>query len=297
MKDRKRAKEEMTMQSKQELRQAADVSGFCEATGKHLGRISPEGCRDFEALRLGIRYPAGAALFFEGESARGVYVVSKGRVKISVASGSGKVLILRIARPGDILGLHAVISNVAYQATAETLEPCEVDFVRADDFQHFLRRHPQAALQTARQLSGIYQETCRQLRALGLSASAREKVARFLVEWSEHGEVRKDGIRTRLTLTHEEIGQLTGASRETVTRIFGDFRNRGWVSVRGSFLLLRNKTALTGLIAQEGADEPRVRSTRSVENHQAVPAGVPSMPPYVQPDAYSPTVRPAALHG
>ncbi len=287
------------MQSKQELKRTGtgNVAAFCQAQSEHLGMISPEVCRDFEAVRMEIRYPVGSTLFLEGDSARGVYVLSKGRVKISVASGSGKVLILRIAKPGDILGLHAVISKVAYQATAETLEPCEVDFVRADDFQHFLRRHPQAALQAARQLSGIYQETCRQLRALGLSASAREKVARFLVEWSEHGEMRKDGIRTRLTLTHEEIGQLTGASRETVTRIFGDFRNRGWVSVRGSFLLLRNKTALTGLIAQEGAPEPRVRSARSLENQHAVPAGVPSVPPYVQPDAYSLVMRPAAVRG
>lgn len=297
MKDRKRAKEEMSMQSKQELRRTGNIAGFCQAQSEHLGMTSPEVCRDFEAVRLEIRYPAGSTLFLEGERARGVYVLSKGRVKISVASGSGKVLILRIAKPGAILGLHAVISNVAYQATAETLEPCQVDFVRADDFQHFLRRHPQAALQAAGQLSGIYQETCRQLRALGLSASAREKVARFLVEWSEHGEMRKDGIRTRLTLTHEEIGQLTGASRETITRIFGDFRSRGWVSVRGSFLLLRNKSALTGLFAQEGATEPRLRSTRSVEDHNAVPAMIPSMPPYIQPDASSPSVRAVALHG
>jgi CRP/FNR family transcriptional regulator len=75
-----------------------------------------------------------------------------------------------------------------------------------------------------------------------------EKMARLLLEWSEEGETTKDGIRIKIALTHEEIAQLVGTSRETVTRVLGDFRKQQIAQLRGSTLLIRNKTALEKLV-------------------------------------------------
>ncbi|HUZ47609.1 MAG TPA: Crp/Fnr family transcriptional regulator [Terriglobia bacterium] len=280
------------MRSVQRLELGNKVGVFPEGSEGFPGGLSPDASKAFDAIKLGINYPSGSVLFIEGEASRGVFVLSKGRVKLSLTSPNGKVMILRIAKPGEILGLHAVISRVNFQATAETLEPCQIDFVRGDDFLRFLRQHPQVALLAARQLSASYQETCQQLRALGLSASAREKVARFLVEWSESGEKRKGGIQTRLTLTHEEIGQLIGTSRETITRILGDFRERRWIAIRGSVLQLYDKVALEDLLGREELPLLPVRPSQNVDGTELLRTR-----PYLHPKAYPLGVRQSALRG
>ncbi len=216
-----------------------------------LTTLSPEMAGAFDSIRVTTTYPTGATLFVEGQESHGVFVLMSGRVKISIGSASGKVIILRIGRPGEIVGLHAVVSHTGFQATAETIEPCQVSFVRRDDFLRFLHNYPQAALEAARQLSASYQEACLQLRALGLCDSARKRVARFVLEWVESGEQREDGVRATLTLTHEEIGQLIGTSRETITRALGDFKNHRWIAVKGSTLLVKNISALQKLAGDD----------------------------------------------
>lgn len=207
----------------------------------------------YEGITVTTQYPSGAVLFVEGESPRGVFVLVSGRVKLSIGSPSGKVMILRIAQAGEILGLHAVVSGAAFQATSQSIEPCKVSFVRSAEFLRFLREYPQASLEAARQLSASYQEACDQLRAIGLCDSARQRVAKFVLEWVAKGPVLMNGIRATLTLTHEEIGQLIGTSRETITRTFGDFRARRWILTEGSTLVVRNRKALEALAGSEVA--------------------------------------------
>jgi CRP/FNR family transcriptional regulator, cyclic AMP receptor protein len=201
----------------------------------------------FEVIKFTTTYPGGAVLFVEGESTRGVHLLCKGRVKLSITSADGKTLILRIAKPGEILGLHAAISGTPYHATAEALEPCQINFVKREDFLRFLAQNAQASIHAAQQLSNNYQTACEQVRSLGLSHSAPEKLATFLLEWSVSGQKTKDGIRAKLTLTHEEIGQIIGSSRETVTRTLAQFKAQQWATLKGSTLLIQNKEKLESL--------------------------------------------------
>lgn len=245
-----------------------------------LSTLAPSVAKAFEAIGVTTTYPSGSVLFVEGETSRGVFVLAKGRVKLSIGSASGKVIILRIAKPGEILGLHAVVSKSVFQATAQTIEPCQVSFVRQDEFLRFLREYPQAALEAAKQLSTSYQEACDQLRAIGLCDSARKKVARFVLEWAESGEERSDGMRATLTLTHEEIGQLIGASRETITRALGDFRSRRWIVIKGSTLVIQNKSALQGLLGYDSYSSssfgpPHEEMSGSMRTHMNPHSSVP----------------------
>lgn len=226
------------------------AKGACQqrvSAGDFLSALPPSTAEALDAIQVTTTYPAGSVLFVEGETPRGLFILSSGRVKLSIGSANGRVMILRIAKPGEILGLHAVVSSAVFQATAQTLEPCKVSFVRKDEFLRFLREHPQASLGAARQLSASYQEACEQLRSIGLCDSARQRVAKFVLEWAENGERLKNGIRATLTLTHEEIGQLIGTSRETITRAFGDFRARRWILTQGSTLVVQNRNALMDL--------------------------------------------------
>jgi CRP/FNR family cyclic AMP-dependent transcriptional regulator len=198
----------------------------------------------FEALSFTTAYPAGATVFAEQDPARGVFVLCKGRVKLTMTSSEGKTVILRIVRPGEVLGLHAVVSGKPYQAAAETMEPCQLNFVRRDDFLRFLSQHSEASIHAAQQLSESYQAACDTVRSLGLGHSASGKLARFLLDSSTTGQQTAQGTRVRFTMTHEEIGQVIGTSRETVTRTLGEFKHKHLVAVNGSVLLIQNKPAL-----------------------------------------------------
>ena len=210
----------------------------------HFCRLSPAALKAFEAIKFTTSYPEGAVLFVEEEAARGVFVLCKGRVKLSMTSCDGKTVILKIVNSGEVLGLNATVSGRPYQATAETLEPCQVNFVKREDFLRLLREHAEASIRVAQELSNDYQVACEQIRSLGLSHSVPQRLARFLLDSCAKGQETKQGIRVRLALTHEEIGQAIGTSRETVTRAFGEFKNQQVVSLNGASLVIQNKAAL-----------------------------------------------------
>jgi CRP/FNR family transcriptional regulator, cyclic AMP receptor protein len=199
----------------------------------------------FEAIKYATAYPKGAVLFVEGQAPRGIFVLCKGRVKLSICATDGKTLILKIAEPGEVLGLSATVSGKPYELTAETIDPCQVNFVKREDFLRFLKDHSDACFKVAEQLSEKYNNACHEVRSLGLSHSAGEKLAKLLLEWSSrNGEAAKQEPRLKLALTHEEIAQMIGTSRETVTRLFADLKKRQIIQAKGSTLVVRNKVAL-----------------------------------------------------
>src|SRR5580704_4831091 len=126
---------------------------------------------DLERVKYASGYPQGAVLFVEGQSARGIYIVCNGRVKLSTTSRDGKTLILRIAQAGEVLGLHSVISSIAHELTVETLQPCQLAFVSREDFVKFLKGHADACLHAARHLSRDCQSAYDSIRSIGLSHS------------------------------------------------------------------------------------------------------------------------------
>jgi CRP/FNR family transcriptional regulator, cyclic AMP receptor protein len=213
---------------------------FCELPKNSL--------EDLEKIKYASAFPQGAVLFVEGQDPRGAYIVCSGRVKLSTTSRDGKTLILRIAQAGEVLGLHATVSGDPYELTAETLQPCQLDFIKRNDFQQFLQTHGDACLNAAQHLSQNCQDAYEMIRSLGLSHSVSEKLARLLLEWASDGEATKEGIRIKVALTHEEIAQLIGTSRETVTRVLGEFREHHLAELRGSTLLIQNKAGLEKLV-------------------------------------------------
>ena len=212
--------------------------------------LSPAANKQLSEITAPATYPKGATLFVEGQSARGVFILCTGRVKLSTSSADGKTLILRIAEPGEILGLPATVTGTAYELTAEVLEPTQANFIPRAGFLNFLREHGEAALRVAQQLGETYHSAIAEMRTIGLSHSAAEKLARFLLEWPGQPGLEDSPMKFTLTLTHEEIAQMIGASRETVTRLFADFKNRQLLQVKGSTVIIKNRPGLEELLAE-----------------------------------------------
>jgi CRP/FNR family transcriptional regulator, cyclic AMP receptor protein len=201
-----------------------------------------------DAISSSATYPKGAILFVEGQEPRGAYILCNGRVKLTANSADGKSLILRIADPGEVVGLPATISGRPYELTAEALEPTQANFIPRHEFLQFLRQHGEAALRTAEMLCHIYHATHQEVRYLGLSGSAAEKLARFLLDHVRAVPSEDGTIRASQTLTHEEIGEVIGASRETVTRVFASFKKKHLIEVHGSMLVIKKKADLEELV-------------------------------------------------
>jgi len=207
-------------------------------------QLSPDELKDFDAIKHVATYPANATLFMEQQTLRGIYLLCEGQVKLSFSSNAGKTLVLRIAKPGEVLGLLSVLSGNPYEVTAETLRPCQVAFVSGNDFQMFLRKHPAVFQRLAFHLGWQYKAACEQLSAVGLSSSVYERVAKFLLNWSVAGGAPGNGNRFTLPLTHEEIAECIGTTRESVTRTISEFRSRGLIEIHGSTFMIVDRAAL-----------------------------------------------------
>lgn len=193
-------------------------------------------------------FPKGAVLFVEGQEPRGAFIICNGRVKLSANSADGKSLILRIADPGEVVGLPSTISGRPYELTAEALEPVQVNFIPRHEFLQYLREHGEAALRTAEMLCHIYHATHQEIKYLGLTGSAAEKLARFLLNLSGSEGQQGGYVRLTLTLTHQEIAETIGASRETVTRLFASFKKKQLIEVHGSALTIKSRASLEKVV-------------------------------------------------
>jgi CRP/FNR family cyclic AMP-dependent transcriptional regulator len=212
--------------------------------------LTPEALKDYDGIGIMMSHARGAKLFSEGEAARNVFVICFGQVKISSTSRDGKTMILKIAGPGDVMGLSAVLANVVHEVTAEAIEPCQVKTVRKQEFIDFLGRHGIASMHAAQALSGEYMTVFHDAKRLALSGSAAGRLARLLLDWGRAAMNNgKPEMRFTMALTHEEIANMAGTSRETVTRLLNQFRRDQWIAIKGASLTITKPDALERLTA------------------------------------------------
>ena len=221
----------------------------CPVREQHLFcNLSPSAVRRLNDITSPATYPRGATLFIEGQQGRGVFVLCSGKAKLSTTSRVGKTIITNISEHGDVLGLNATISNRSYEVTAEMVEPGQANFIAADTLLQFLHDHGEVALRVAQELSRNYFTAYEEIRTLGLTTCPAQKFAKLLLGWSSQRGGSSHSQRMHLVLTHEEIGEMIGTTRETVSRLFSDFKMKQFIQSTGSSLVILNKSALEGMV-------------------------------------------------
>ncbi|HVW76075.1 MAG TPA: Crp/Fnr family transcriptional regulator [Alloacidobacterium sp.] len=196
--------------------------------------------RHFDQIGVQVRYPARVPIFREGETARTIHVLCTGHVKLFTSSREGKTMILKIAWPGDVLGLGALLRQEKYELTAETLEPCQVKTLRRDEFLDFIDRYSEAGRHSLESMADEYQSAFQDARRLALSGTAAAKLAALLLEFGQRAACAQPEMRFTLALTHEELGNLAGVSRETITRLLSRFREEGFIHIKGTSVTITN---------------------------------------------------------
>jgi CRP/FNR family transcriptional regulator len=217
----------------------------CPTTGQRLFcKLSQRALQRLNEIKATAVYPKGALLFLEGQKPRGVFVLCSGKTKLSTSSREGKTIITKISEVGDVLGLNAVVSNRPYEVTAEMMEPGQVNFIPRDSLLQFMKEDMDVAMRIAEQLSSNYYNAYEGIRTLGLANSPSEKFAKLLLSWT-NGVNTKDGLsQFRLTLTHEEIAEVIGTTRETVSRLFSEYKKKQLLLLKGATLIIRNRPSL-----------------------------------------------------
>lgn len=191
--------------------------------------------------------PAGAILFVEGQTPRGMFIVCSGRVNLSTASREGKVLILKTVGAGETLGLSAAISGAAYVTTAETATPCQLNFIDRKHVLELLQVYCEVGVHTAQSLSQVSQDAYRDIHDLVLTRSSAGKLVRLLLAQSSEHPSEAEEVRIASLMTHEEMAHRIGASRETVTRLLSDLKRKRLIRLDGPTLVISNRTALEAL--------------------------------------------------
>lgn len=204
----------------------------------------------FQGIKSTTTYPPRTRLFAEGQPPHGVYMLCSGGVELSVRSRSGEEVGIRNSQPGEVLGLHACVSGVPYDVTAETTEESQINFVRREDFLRFIQENGEACLQAAQQLGQRCHSAYSLVRSFELSHSAAERLARLLLEVAVHaGSHGASGPRFNTSLTPDQIAGTIGASREVVANLLQEFSDKGLATLKGGVLEIQNRTELERLVA------------------------------------------------
>jgi len=221
----------------------------CPVREQHLFcNLSPSLVQRLNAITSAAVYPRASMLFLEGQQGRGAFVLCTGKAKLSTTSREGKTIITKIAQHGDVLGLSATISNHPYEVTAEMMEPGQANFIAADALMQFLHDYGEVAMRVAQQLSRNYYSAYEEIRTLGLSNSPGQRFAKLLLGWSAERGDSSHSLHLHLVLTHEEIAEMIGTTRETVSRLFANFKKKQFIQSKGSALVILNKFALEGMV-------------------------------------------------
>jgi CRP/FNR family transcriptional regulator len=219
---------------------------FCRKAGFFCG-LSPSVVDSLDQASHHSTMPAGAILFVEGQISRGIFILCSGRVKLSTASREGKVLILKTVEAGEVLGLSAAVSGASYEMTAETAMPCQLNFVGRKDLLELLHSHSEVGVHAAQSLSSDFQSAYRDIRDLVMARSSEGKLARLLLSCSPKQPTGSDELHLRSVMTHEEMAQRIGSSRETVTRLLTELKRKQLIRLDGATLVIRNRIALETL--------------------------------------------------
>jgi CRP/FNR family transcriptional regulator len=201
--------------------------------------------------KLNSLHARGSVLFAEGEPARGVYILRTGRASVSIASSEGRVVMLRMAHAGDMLGLNSVLRNCPYDTTVKTLEPCRTDFLPRVELIELMRQTQAGTQIVLNLLSRELREVTDRAKLLLLPQTVRGRLAKLLLQWTKAN--RPDAsptVRLAKVFTHEEIAQMICSSRETVTRLLASLSKQQVIRVTTDSILICDRLALEN-IAQE----------------------------------------------
>ena len=206
-----------------------------------LSRLSPDDRQALLEVGELRNYAKGEFIFRAGEAGNAVFLLLQGRIKIYQPSAAGKEAILWLCFAGELFGLAETARGEVRAVSAQASTDCETLRVRREQFMDFLESHPCTALTIVQVLSG-------RLRGLGdivvnlIGSDVRTRILKMALQLGARCGVRgEDGLRLDIALTHQEIADMIGTTRQTVTTVLGQLEVEDLLKVRQHRMHLTNK--------------------------------------------------------
>jgi CRP/FNR family cyclic AMP-dependent transcriptional regulator len=236
----------------------------------------------FDGLKTTIAYHKNEAIFDEGMHCHSVFAICEGHAKLVTTSREGRILLLRVAGPGEMLGLAEAVLDAPYETSAIALESSILAVIPRETFIRFISSYPEACVKLTVALSEQYRFAQREEKFLGFGEPSIVRLAHRLLEWAaERGVLAEDGVYIPLHLSHSDLAHAIGATRETVTRILGNLSDDGLIERRadGIVILRHEELAHFGMpkVTSEGDADATGAAAGDVSilEEPMAPGGVP----------------------
>jgi len=182
-------------------------------------------------------YPKNSVIIHEGDISHALFVVVSGRVKAFLSDDKGKEIVLNHHGPGEYFGELALFDDAPRSATVITLEKTSLSMISKSDFEVCLRTSPQVAVHVIRGLIKRLRAATDNVRSLALM-DVYGRVARVLLQLAEQDNGQ---LVIKEKLTHQDIADRVGSSREMVSRIFKDLKSGGYIEFKDHCITIKEK--------------------------------------------------------
>lgn len=211
------------------------TSVFCKSENDSLEAINEQ--------KVCTPYKKGNYIFHEGMRPQGVFCVNYGKIKLSKLGEDGKEQILRLVKPGDLLGYRSLLGEESYNASAIVMEESGVCFIPKELFMGVLQRDGVLSMEMMKLLSSDLKHAEESVTHLA-QKPVRERLAEALLFMKETYGYRSDGITIDLRITREEIANLVGTATETAIRLLSEMKNEKVVGLEGKKIQILDATQL-----------------------------------------------------
>lgn len=208
---------------------------FCDAKNQHLDEVNQS--------KINSDYKKGQFIFNEGAYPHGLYCINSGKVKLSQRGDEGREAIVRLAKPGNIIGYKALLGGNRYTASAIALEDCSVCFIPKDVFFSVLKKDPDLSFSLLSLLSSELHNAETKIVQLA-QKPVRERLAEAILFLKETYGLEEDGSTLNVQLSREEIANIVGTATESTIRLLSEFKKDGILDLVGKKIVLLNQAKL-----------------------------------------------------
>jgi CRP/FNR family transcriptional regulator, cyclic AMP receptor protein len=206
----------------------AYVPIFTELSDETLVKIEKIGTRKI--------YPKGEVILVEEDAGTALFVIVTGKVKVARSSGDGREVILTILGESDFFGEMAILDGLTRSATVTAIENSELFLIQRNDFLKLLYDHPEVSVALLQELTSRLRNADMKIKALSLK-DAEGKVATVILQLADDvGKIKHGKVEIENLPLQQDLANMAGTSRETISRTLHSFAKKGLVEMEGSKL-------------------------------------------------------------
>lgn len=203
---------------------------FSELSKETLDKIEKVGQRK--------KFNKGEIILLEDDAGTALFIIINGKVKVSRSSNDGKEVILTILNADDFFGEMAILDGQKRSATVSAIEPSELFVIQRDDFINLLYAHPEISIALLQELTRRLRNADMKIKSLSLK-DAEGKVATVILQLADDiGKIKHGKVEIEKLPLQQDLANMAGTSRETISRTLHSFAKKGLVEMDGNKLII-----------------------------------------------------------